>query len=64
MSKKDINESNFGKLSKKEKKELQKLIDEINNEAKKVVEDYVKNPSELSGSTIQIHPDSPLLDKK
>ena len=47
-----------------DKKELQKLIDEINNEAKKVVEDYVKNPSELSGSTIQIHPDSPLLDKK
>ena len=55
------------KLSKKQKKELQKLADEILEHAKSVVEDYANNPSEmsgsLSGSLIQIHQDSPLLDK-
>ena len=46
-------------MTEEEKKELQKIIEEINEEAKNVVEDYVKNPSELSGSTIQIHETSP-----
>ena len=50
--------------SEKEEKELEKLLKEITDEAKKVVEDYVKNPSELSGSTVQIHTDSPLLKEK
>ena len=31
-------------MNDKNKLELQKLIDEINKEAKKVVEDYAKNP--------------------
>ncbi len=58
----------YKKLSKKQKKELQKLADEILEQAKLVVEDYVKNPSEISGSVsgslIQIHQDSPFLDEE
>ena len=54
----------FLQMKKKDKEELQKLTDEILQDASLVVKDYVKNPSELSGSTIQIHPDRPLLDKK
>ena len=44
------------------KKQLEKLKKEILDEAKKVVEDYVDNPSEISGSTIGIHQNSPFLD--
>ena len=51
-------------LKKKLKEELQKLIDEINEEAKNIVEDYSKNPSEMSGSIIQIHETSPILNEK
>ena len=52
------------KLTKKDKEELQKLINEINNEAEKVVEDYVKTPSEESGSFVHIHENSPFLATK
>ena len=52
------------KLSKKEKKELQQLTDEITEEAKNVVKDYVKNPSEISGSVVEIHEDSPFIDER
>ena len=45
-----------------QKKELEKLQKEILDEAKKVVEDYVDNPSDISGSTINIHQNSPFLD--
>ena len=51
------------KLTKEQQDELQTLIDSINEEAKKVVEDYSKNPSEISGSVIKIHEDSPFLDE-
>ena len=51
-------------LSKREKEELQKLTNEITQEAKNVVEDYVKNPSEISGSVVQIHEDSPFIDER
>ena len=44
------------------KKQLERLQKEILDEAKKVVEDYVDNPSEISGSTIGIHQNSPFLD--
>ena len=44
------------------KKQLERLKKEILNEAKKVVEDYVDNPSEISGSTVNIHQNSPFLD--
>ena len=45
------------------RKELKKLKKEILDEAKKVVENYVDNPSEISGSTINIHQNSPFLDE-
>jgi F0F1-type ATP synthase delta subunit len=48
-------------LTDKQKKELEKIIEEITKEAKLVIEDYIKNPSDISGSVIQIHSDSPLI---
>ena len=54
----------MNELSKEEKEELQKLTDEITEEAKNVVEDYVKNPSEISGSLVEIHEDSPFIDER
>ena len=47
-----------------EEKELERLKKEILDEAKKVVEDYTKNPSTLSGSLTHIHENSPALDTK
>ena len=44
------------------RKELEKLKKEILDEAKKVVENYVDNPSKISGSVINIHENSPFLD--
>ena len=49
-------------LTKEQREELEKLQKEIIDEAKKVVEDYVDNPSEISGSTINIHQNSPFLE--
>ena len=43
-------------------KQIEQLKKEIMDEAKKVVKDYVNNPSEISGSLIRIHQDSPFLD--
>ena len=51
-------------LTKTQKKQLEKLMEEMIRDAQLVVEDYEKNPSELSGSIIQIHEDSPLLISK
>ena len=45
------------------KKELERLKKEILDEAKKVVEDYSKNPSEISGSVIEINQNSPFLEE-
>ena len=45
-------------------KELEQLKKEIIEEAKKVVDDYVGNPSQLSGSVTQVHENSPALDTK
>jgi vacuolar-type H+-ATPase subunit H len=59
--KKDIEESYYGELSKEDIKQLEELLKEINEEAKKVVEDYTKHPSEISGSFVQIHQNSPFL---
>ena len=50
-------------LSKKQKEELQRLIEEINQEAKNIVEDYSQNPSEISGSVVRVHEDSPFMDE-
>ena len=49
-------------LTKQQKEELEKLQKEIVDEAKKVVEDYVDNPSDISGSVVNIHQNSPYLD--
>ena len=49
-------------LTKEQREELEKLQKEIVDEAKKVVENYVDNPSDVSGSTINIHQNSPYLD--
>tara|TARA_Y100001937_G_C6868376_1_gene219480 strand:+ start:239 stop:487 length:249 start_codon:yes stop_codon:yes gene_type:complete len=45
------------------RKELEKLKKEILEEAKKVVENYVDNPSDISGSVVNIHQNSPFLDE-
>ena len=50
-------------LTKEQKKEFDRLIGEITDQAKLVVEDYANNPSQDSGSVVQIHEKSPLLDK-
>tara|TARA_Y100000034_G_C6545139_1_gene235337 strand:- start:187 stop:423 length:237 start_codon:yes stop_codon:yes gene_type:complete len=52
------------KLTKKQQEELQKLTDEIIQDAKKVRLDYKENPSEISGSITQIHENSPFLKEK
>ena len=49
------------KLTEEQKQELQKLANDIQEEAKLVVKDYTEVPSELSGSIVQIHDESPLL---
>ena len=45
------------------KKELERLKKEILDEAKKVVKNYVDNPSDISGSVVNIHENSPFLDE-
>ena len=48
-------------MNKKQKKELEKLISKITEDAKNVVNDYTKNPSDMSGSVTQVHQNSPLI---
>ena len=43
-------------------KELEELKKEIMEEAKKVVDNYIDNPSDISGSVVNIHQNSPYLD--
>ena len=45
------------------KKQLEQLKKEILDEAKKVVENYVDNPSDISGSVVNIHENSPFMDE-
>ena len=49
-------------LNEEQRKELQLLIEDIKFEAKEVRLDYEINESELSGSQIHIHENSPYLD--
>ena len=49
-------------LTKEQREELEKLKKEIIDEAKKVVDNYVDNPSDISVSTISINQNSPFLD--
>jgi hypothetical protein len=44
-------------------KELESIMDELADTATDVVDDFIKNPSDLnSGSAVQIHELSPYLD--
>ena len=57
-------------MSKKPKKakvqpitlELKSVLEEIQNLAKEIVNDYTKNPSQISGSMIQIHSEASILN--
>ena len=51
-------------LSKEQQEELQKAFDEIMEEAKEVVKDYTKNPSDMSGSYHYVNENSPIFKKK
>ena len=51
-------------LTDKQKEEIQKLADLVQKEAELVIKDYTENPSDISGSTIQVHIDSPLLENE
>ena len=51
-------------LSKEQIEELNEIIKQITSDAKSVVEDYVKNPSESSGSMVIVHENSPFLKDK
>ena len=48
-------------LTEKQKEEIQKLAEEVQKEAELVIKDYEDNPSDISGSMVQIHQDSPFL---
>ena len=52
------------RLTKKQKEELQKLTNELMNLSTEVVEDYKLNPSEISGSVVEINENSPFLDEE
>ena len=70
----DVNEELlYSRLSYRRQSELDKMVHEMTDEAKSMVEDYSKNPSELSGSVdveagkvkgdgVLIHENSPLLN--
>ena len=51
-------------LTKEQIEELKKLSDEITDTAKEVLDDYEKNPTEDTGSVIQIHEESPYMEEK
>ena len=45
------------------KKELDPIVAELAELAKSVVEDFKENPTDISGSTIQVHEDSPYMNE-
>ena len=47
----------------KAKVELSSIVDEMTELAKKVKKDFKDNPTEDSGSIIQVHEESPYLDE-
>jgi len=48
-------------ITDEQKEELSNLLEEITKDATDVVNDYIENPSELSGSITQVHENSPYL---
>tara|TARA_R100000322_G_scaffold86374_1_gene53727 strand:+ start:235 stop:483 length:249 start_codon:yes stop_codon:yes gene_type:complete len=59
----DIEMDDFHDEEEFNEKELERLKKEILDEAKKVVDNYVENPSDISGSVVNIHQNSPFLDE-
>jgi len=53
----------MSELTKEQQELLKRLTDEMMNLATEVVQDYEETPSEMSGSTTQVHIDSPILDE-
>ena len=51
-------------LNPEQKKELKDLTNEILEEVKLVVDDYTNNPSDMSGSMVLVHQNSPHLKEK
>ena len=49
------------KFTKKQERRIEKLVAEIEKIASKVVEEYNENPSEISGSVVQVHENSPYV---
>ena len=62
VGKRERNNIMSDELTKKQKEELQRLTDELMNLSTEVVEDYELNPSEISGSVVEISENSPFLD--
>tara|TARA_B100000035_G_scaffold72018_1_gene59352 strand:- start:124 stop:297 length:174 start_codon:yes stop_codon:yes gene_type:complete len=54
----------MSKLTKEQKKELEKLAAEIEAEAIQMKLDYENNPSEMSGSIVVFHENSELLEEE
>jgi hypothetical protein len=52
----------YKKLTKKQQEKLKKMAKDMKFAAFSVVEDYKKNPSEVSGSVTHVHENSPALD--
>tara|TARA_R110002020_G_scaffold64643_4_gene171503 strand:+ start:1518 stop:1754 length:237 start_codon:yes stop_codon:yes gene_type:complete len=54
--------SEQNKLNKEQKKELQSIVNDIIHEAKELKLDYEENESDMSGSVVHVHENSPFLD--
>ena len=52
------------KEQEKMQKELEPFLLELTELATSVVEDFKENPTDISGSTIHIHEDSPYVDER
>lgn len=50
-------------LTKEQQELLKRLTDEMMNLATEVVDDYKNNPSEVSGSIVEINENSPFLEE-
>ena len=50
-------------LKKKQQEELEKMMRDILSDVKDMKKDYEKNPSEISGSVVRVHEDSPFMDE-
>ena len=53
----------MSELTKEQQELLKRLADEMMNLATEVVQDYEENPSEVSGSVVEINQNSPFLEE-